>query len=639
MNSRNISFRKIIDNIGLRQILAILLSVLLSGSAIYYIGHTLYDVTRSELMLQGEMDVIESTERFNNYLAVDRNALIITGYTVNNHLVKKASTETILRYMEEQTEGLTGAIDKSFTGLYGYIGGEYLDGSGWVPDEDYVPTERPWYKAAVEKPHEIVFVDPYIDSQTGNMMITLAELLDDGESVIALDIGLGGVQEITEDIAADTPGVMALVLDGSNVAIAHSDKDEVGKNYSEEKDSLGGAIVKEIGNTEAEGGQKSERMFTLQYDGRDFQIYVKQIEGGWHAVSIIDTAVVYKPLVTVIVLTGLIGIIAVLLILFIFYNVSRREVVNQTLATQIGAVADIYDALVDVDLSNGTYYDIDQKNYSGSLSLMHDNAQEYMYGRAEKLVDASMKPVMREFLDLSTLAERLKDRNTLAVEYLDPADRWCRGRFIVAERDTMGAATRVIWATETIDDEKRQKEALRQQAEKDLMTGLYNRVSGESRIKNLLDHGRGGMFVLMDIDHFKAYNDTYGHEVGDKVINAVANCLKNSFRDNDIVMRLGGDEFAAFAAGVQEKEAADKILSRFFDNLANVNIRESAEKVTVSAGAAFSPEDYNVTTSYVGAAATGPGTVPMTFHELYQAADTAMYQSKRDPSKMITYAE
>lgn len=638
MTNRNITIRKVIGNIGLKQIFAIFISLVLSGAAIYFMGNALYNSTRDKLLLQSEMNVNESTDRFNNYLAADKNALIIAGYTVNNFLMKDVTNDRILRYMTEQTEGLTGAIDKSFTGLYGYIGGDYLDGSGWTPDEDYVPTERPWYKAAMESPHEIVFVDPYVDSQTGDMMITLAELLDDGESVIALDIGLSGVQKITEDIAAGTFGTISMVLDGSNVAIAHSDRSEIGKNYSRDSefaDSLGGMIVQEIDNR----GEEDVKQFTLSYKGRSYLILEKDIEGGWHSISAIDTAVFYRPLINVILLMIALAVVAVLLILFIFYRVSRRELMNQNLALQIGAVADIYDAMIDINLVDSTYYDIDQKDYSGSLSMMHDKAQDYVYDRMKQLVDPSMHSLMKEFLDLSTLPKRLHDRNTLAVEYLDPGDRWCRGRFIVAERSADKKVTRVIWATETIDDEKRQKEALRQRAETDLMTGLYNRVSGESRIKTLLDQGRGGMFVLFDIDHFKEYNDTFGHNVGDKVIGAVATCLKKSFRDNDVVMRLGGDEFAVFAPSVRDRDSADMIMDRFFDNLANIEIKEADSQITVSAGAAFSPDDYNVTTSYTGSGMTGLGTVPMTFHDLYQAADTAMYQSKRDPSRQITYAE
>lgn len=634
MSSKKVAYRKVLENIGSRHLIAILISIVLSGVAIFNIGQMLYKSAHNELMLNAEMDVMQSTERFNNYLAADKNALIIAGYSVNNMLMNDAPKKEILRYLTEQTEGLTGAIDKSFTGLYGWVDGEYLDGSGWVPDADYVATERPWYKAAVSDPHEIVFVDPYVDSQTGNVMMTLAELLDDEKSVIALDIGLEGVQKITEEIAADTPGVMSIVIDNAGVAIAHSDKSEVGKNYNEEKGTLGSMLVKALGS-------KQEDSFEISYNGVNYLVYVKEIEGGWHSVSVIDTAIFYKPLYSVILLTAALAVIAVLLVLFIFYRVSRRELVNKNLAVQIGAIADIYDALIDVNLTDDTYFEINQKDYSGNINMMHQNAQDFMYRKIDQIVDPGMKRVMRDFLNLSTLAARIGNKSTLTTEFLDRKDRWGRGRFIVADRNSMGTVTRALWVTETIDEDKRQKEALRQQAEADRMTGLFNRFSGENRTQTLLDQGRGGMFALFDIDNFKAYNDRYGHTVGDTVILAVAKCLKNSFRSNDIVMRLGGDEFAVFATSIQNREEADKVLSRFFDRMDKVEIKEAeGDKVTVSVGVTFSRDAFTLESAILDSDTISmPQTsITTSFHDLYKAADRSMYNSKRSHDGRVTYS-
>ncbi len=187
LTDEKISPRKALGILNIRHLLAIVLSIVLALGAVGYIGRMLYQSTQAELELRGEMDVIQSTDRFNAYLIVDKNVLIVAGNAVNQMLVSGASNQKILAYLTEQTESLMNTIAKSFTGLYGWINGEYLDGAGWTPDDDYVATERPWYQTAAAHPHEIVFVDPYVDMQTGNMMMTIAELLDDGESVIALE--------------------------------------------------------------------------------------------------------------------------------------------------------------------------------------------------------------------------------------------------------------------------------------------------------------------------------------------------------------------------------------------------------------------------------------------------------------------
>ena len=78
----------------------------------------------------------------------------------------------------------------------------------------------------------------------------------------------------------------------------------------------------------------------------------------------------------------------------------------------------------------------------------------------------------------------------------------------------------------------------------------------------MISKGTKGLFVLMDVDDFKTVNDNYGHDVGDLVIIAVADALKNTFRDIDVVFRLGGDEFAVYIPGVTDDDARDYLVER-----------------------------------------------------------------------------
>lgn len=607
------SFVNVFKNLGPKHLITIILSVVLLGTAIGYMGTVLYKSVRAELKERGEMDVIESSDRFNQYLDFDKNELKVAGYSINNMLVKKASNEEILDYMEIQSKRMKNALDKSFTGLYGYINGEYLDGSGWVPDDDYVPTERPWYKAAMKEQNEIVFVDPYVDEQTGKIMITIAQLLDDDESVIALDIGLAGVQNITNKIAKDTQGAKVMVLDSSNVAIAHSDKEEIGKDYSNPKNKLGNWIATEIGN-------KKNDTFEIEVDGESYMVFSKEMQGGWHCASVIDTSTFYKPLVRVIIITVVIGLLAMLLLLTIFYRLSQREIMNRSMHVQISAAADIYEYFLDIYLEDDAYYSLNDDAESDNSEYTGD-AQQVICKHIEEIVDENSKPYVREFGDLSTLNERLADKETVVAEFLSDEKKWYRGRFICADRLPDGTVSRVLLGVENIDNERREKEYLRHLAETDLMTGINNRVTGEQIIISYLENGRGGMFVLFDIDHFKLFNDRFGHKVGDKVIVSVVNCLKNSFRSEDVVMRLGGDELAAYAVGVHDKQTAERIMARFYDNLDNVVISEAGdEKITVSAGAAFSPDGET-----------------LSFKELYENADQCMYESKKTYNNKVTY--
>jgi diguanylate cyclase len=94
----------------------------------------------------------------------------------------------------------------------------------------------------------------------------------------------------------------------------------------------------------------------------------------------------------------------------------------------------------------------------------------------------------------------------------------------------------------------RELESARSEAMTDVLTGILNRRGFESRAAEILDEeaqsGRELAVLMLDIDHFKKINDTYGHLFGDKVIHAVASIIKLRVKGRDLVARVGGEEFA-----------------------------------------------------------------------------------------------
>lgn len=163
-----------------------------------------------------------------------------------------------------------------------------------------------------------------------------------------------------------------------------------------------------------------------------------------------------------------------------------------------------------------------------------------------------------------------------------------------------------------IVESAREREALAILAETDIMTGILNRGSGERKVKDALANGRTGMLCILDIDSFKNINDTYGHDVGDKVIRSIADIISNEFRERDIVFRLGGDEYAVFAYGINEEEPGQAMIQRIFDKIRELEIPELSDQgISVSAGAAL----------------TGIESKP-DFEELYRQADAGVYRCK-----------
>ncbi|MBR3147271.1 MAG: GGDEF domain-containing protein [Eubacterium sp.] len=139
---------------------------------------------------------------------------------------------------------------------------------------------------------------------------------------------------------------------------------------------------------------------------------------------------------------------------------------------------------------------------------------------------------------------------------------------------------------------RKHQEKLSYEATHDELTGLHNRKLFEQKKDELTDEDIA--MLILDIDHFKEVNDTYGHETGDKVLKKVGSILSSSFRIEDYVCRIGGDEFAVIMRQMTpdlEYVVRDKI-NKVQEKLLP---KDDLPKTTLSIGAAFSsdcgPED------------------------------------------------
>lgn len=107
---------------------------------------------------------------------------------------------------------------------------------------------------------------------------------------------------------------------------------------------------------------------------------------------------------------------------------------------------------------------------------------------------------------------------------------------------------------------------LRKLIGKDFLTGLPNRAGFNERVKNTLAQAfryrHPICIAMLDLDHFKKINDTYGHPIGDLVLKEIAKILKNSLRSNDLVARYGGEEFIIFLDLMPTKESEFPIEER-----------------------------------------------------------------------------
>lgn len=159
------------------------------------------------------------------------------------------------------------------------------------------------------------------------------------------------------------------------------------------------------------------------------------------------------------------------------------------------------------------------------------------------------------------------------------------------------------------------QETLREQAIRDALTGLYNlRFLTESMKREIAQATRDMVplsVVLMDIDHFKVFNDTYGHKAGDEVLQALGKILSSQTRAGDIACRYGGEEFMVIMPSAHPQEAFRRA-EQWRKIFASTHIINKGQvlSATLSAGVATFPDH----------GATGD--------DIWRAADNALYKAK-----------
>ncbi len=160
----------------------------------------------------------------------------------------------------------------------------------------------------------------------------------------------------------------------------------------------------------------------------------------------------------------------------------------------------------------------------------------------------------------------------------------------------------------------RRLETLTEDATTDKLTGFLNKTSGIAKVTAAISSLKG-MLTVLDLDSFKLVNDLFGHEKGDRVLEAFAEVVRSNVRGQDIVSRIGGDEFMAFFCDLTEASAVNALTKRLNDQFAagvDALLGEGhGIPIGISVGAVKVPE------------------YGRDYEDLFKMADKAMYQAKQ----------
>lgn len=152
---------------------------------------------------------------------------------------------------------------------------------------------------------------------------------------------------------------------------------------------------------------------------------------------------------------------------------------------------------------------------------------------------------------------------------------------------------------------------LRRKSERDVLTELLNRKSGEEKVQTLLRAQVHGAFAILDVDDFKLFNDQYGHQAGDDALCEVSRALQSVFRTSDVIWRLGGDEFAVYAVNLLDPDICRRRVEALMEKLESTTVPPfDCLSIRVSVGCTICRD---------GAPS---------FDEIYRSSDEALYEAK-----------
>ncbi len=374
---------------------------------------------------------------------------------------------------------------------------------------------------------------------------------------------------------------------------------------------LGGDVVFRNGSldqVQSDISQKTAGSAAIAHDDCDYYLVYQPLgDSDFSLVAAVDCDVVDKGMETAVrnSMTAFLFIAAIIvaIIVGVIVIIERHRIHQQeeeramlerikTLTEQLfSGMTQIVDRFVVADLAENTYEyheRVREKSYypaTGAYTDLVDSISR-RYSVLGKASDVKMYHLLEPVRLRSVMRKGCKP---LKIEYcVRNEDMFALMHVVPIDWDTSDRVTKVMLIVQDIGE----KVELRNAANTDGLTGLFNERYFSAVLKrHEADFSPFTLFYL-DLDRFKPVNDTYGHDMGDKLLRAVADRISRCMRQNDFAFRIGGDEFAVVVARICTDEECESVVARVRDTLEKpYEIDGLSIEVGASCGWARYPED------------------------------------------------
>ena len=261
------------------------------------------------------------------------------------------------------------------------------------------------------------------------------------------------------------------------------------------------------------------------------------------------------------------------------------------------------------EVSGYTQEDVNRLNLNQSDLIPEEDRTEYLCKVSEYLAKNPIAYLEHRFVR--------KNGNVIYVLcmgrlYFDSATKTSKIEVIVIDSSNTYVVQQVVESLQ--NKANRQLRYWENTFRKDSLTGLLCRSAFQSDVEQkLLENEDKVMLLMLDVDKFKEFNDTYGHHAGDEFLILVAQTLEEALREHDLSCRMGGDEFAA--ALFFKKDCSEDFMytraQQIFDKI-NMSLNSATRGTTLSMGAVIANDEKR------------------TFNQIYEASDRALYHSKEN---------